>query len=351
MGASSRDAVRMSSSYTPSATRYEVRDDWFRRCGRSGLMLPAVSLGMWHNFAEPPEGRAEADWHDNARAMCFTAFDHGVTHFDLANNYGPPPGGAEIRVGRVLREMPREELVISTKAGYLMWPGPYGEWGSRKYLLSSLDASLKRLGLDYVDLFYHHRPDPAGGTPLEETLGALDQAVRSGKAIYAGISSYPAPLTVDAVRTCEARGFARPIIHQPSYSMLNRWIERDLLAEAGKAGLGVIAFSPLAQGVLTDRYLGGVPEDSRAASKSPFLKPERLDEALLSKVRRLNEVAQKRGQSLTRLALAWVLRDGRVTSALIGASKPEQIADAAKCLDAGPLTAGELEEIETILAE
>ena len=318
-------------SYEPAKTRYEAQGkSWFRKCGQSGLMLPAISLGCWHNFGaagtDSVHHADEASFHENCRRMLFTAFDNGITHFDLANNYGPPPGSAEERVGRILKDdfaAYRDELIISTKAGYRMWPGPYGEWGSRKYLLASLDASLKRLGLDYVDIFYSHRPDP--NTPLDETLGALDQAVRSGKAIYAGISSYSGAMTADTIRICEQRNFARPVIHQPSYSMLNRWVEPDLLPVTQRFGLGIIAFCPLQQGLLTSKYLSGIPEDSRANTPSGFLKPGQITEATLTKVRKLNDMAKQRGQSLAQMALAWVLRSPVVTSALIGASRPEQI--------------------------
>lgn len=320
-------------SYQASEGRYNKSDKgWFRRCGNSGLMLPAISLGCWHNF-----GRAGSDsrhngdetvFHENCRQMLFTAFDHGITHFDLANNYGPPPGAAEDRVGRILAadfRAYRDELILSTKAGWDMWPGPYGNWGSRKYLLASLDASLKRLQVDYVDIFYSHRPDP--GTPLEETLGALDSAVRSGKALYTGISSYPGTSTAEVVKVCERNGFIKPIIHQPSYSMLNRGIEADLLPVTDLQGLGVIAFCPLQQGLLTSKYLGGIPEDSRASVSTSALSPSAIDSITLAKVQALNEIAMSRGQTLAQMALAWVLRTNSITSALIGASRPEQVAE------------------------
>src|SRR5438067_3499919 len=253
----------------------ELPQGWFRRCGRHGLKLPAISLGCWHNFGAPATGSAggsdEATFHENCRRMLLEAFERGVTHFDLANNYGPPPGSAEERVGRILKEMPRDELIISTKAGYRMWAGPYGDGGSRKYLLASLDQSLRRLGLEYVDIFYSHRPDP--DTPLEETLGALDHAVRSGKALYAGISNYSGAQTADSVRLCERDRRVKPILHQPSYSMLNRGPERDVFPVAHRMGLGIICFSPLRQGLLSDRYLAGIPADSRAASEHGFLRP------------------------------------------------------------------------------
>jgi L-glyceraldehyde 3-phosphate reductase len=345
----------MAMNYQPNPTRYDsVSKGWFRRCGRSGLMLPAISLGCWHNFGgagtDAGHHADESAFHENCRQMLFAAFDAGITHFDLANNYGPPPGAAEERIGRILREdlaAHRDELIISTKAGWGMWPGPYGDWGSRKYLLASLDTSLKRLGLDYVDIFYHHRPDP--GTPLEETMGALDQAVRSGKALYTGVSSYRGALTADAVRVCEAGRLARPIIHQPSYSLLNRWIEGDLLPVTERFGLGVIAFCPLAQGLLTNRYLGGIPADSRASTTTGFLKPAAITEDKLSKVRRLNDIAKRRGQSLAQMSLAWVLRLPGVTSALIGASRPEQIRENVAAATAAPFAEDELAAIEAVL--
>jgi len=297
----------------------------YRRCGRSGLLLPAISLGLWHNFAEDVP-------FERVRAMCRAAFDLGITHFDLANNYGPPPGAAELNFGRILTTDlagHRDELIISTKAGYRMWPGPYGEWGSRKYLLASLDQSLKRMGLDYVDIFYSHRVDP--NTPLEETMGALDSAVRLGKALYVGLSSYNSARTREAAAILKRLG-TPCLIHQPSYSMLNRWIEADGLLHTLEAeGIGCIAFSPLAQGMLTTKYLDGVPEESRAAA-GKSLRPEFLKPETIERIRALNEIAQARGQSLAQMALAWVLRDRRVTSALIGASRPEQIADSAAAL-------------------
>ena len=302
-------------TYVPDERRYDAMP--YRRCGRSGLQLPAISLGLWNNFGDDKPLETQ-------RAILRRAFDAGVTHFDLANNYGPPPGSAEINFGRILREdlAPwRDELIISTKAGYDMWPGPYGEWGSRKYLLASLDQSLGRMGVDYVDIFYSHRLDP--DTPLEETLGALDTAVRQGKALYAGISSYSGGRTSEAARILRELG-TPVLIHQPSYSLLNRWIEEDLLDVLGEEGIGCIAFSPLAQGMLTDRYLDGVPEDSRAA-KGVFLSEDMLTPERLDHVRALNEIAAGRGQSLAQMAVAWVLRDPRVTSALVGASSVEQL--------------------------
>lgn len=347
----------MPSTYQPNEARYQsTSENWFRRCGRSGLLLPAISLGCWHNFGGAGTDAAKHDdetaMHENCRQMLFTAFDHGITHFDLANNYGPPPGSAEERVGRILKEdfaAYRDELIISSKAGYRMWPGPYGEMGSRKYLIASCDASLKRLQLDYVDIFYSHRPDH--DTPLEETLGALDQIVRSGKAIYAGISSYRGDMTADVIRICESNGFIKPIIHQPSYSMFNRWIEPDLLPHTRRHGLGVIAFCPLAQGLLTDKYLKGIPDDSRASQKAGFLKKEAIKPETVEKIAALNDIAQQRGQSLAQMALAWILRDEAVTTALIGASRPSQIEENAKLLEAGPFTDEQLEAIEAILKD
>lgn len=357
----------MTQPYRPADNRYRAQTDdqtsggWFRRCGRSGLMLPAISLGCWHNFGDAgtdPRKLAESEFHENAQAMLFTAFDHGVTHFDLANNYGPAPGSAELRVGRILREDfrgHRDELIISTKAGYRMWGGPYGEWGSRKSLLASLDQSLDRLGLDYVDIFYSHRPDPdpgsgTGGTPLEETLGALDTAVRSGKALYAGISSYSGERTLDVVRICERDGLVKPIIHQPNYSMLNRGIETDLLPVTGELGLGVIAFCPLAQGLLTPKYLDGVPSDSRAKQESGFLQEDHVTPELVAKLQKLNAVAEGRGQSLAQLALSWTLRDARVTTALIGASRPSQIEENIKAAQKLGFADDELVAIEDVVA-
>ena len=326
--------------FIAAADRYDRMQ--YRRCGRSGLKLPAVSLGLWHNFGgEVPLERS--------RAIVRRAFDLGITHFDLANNYGPPYGSAEETFGKLLRDdlRPyRDELVISTKAGYDMWPGPYGEWGSRKYLLASLDQSLRRLGLEYVDVFYSHRFDPE--TPLEETMGALDAAVRQGKALYAGISSYSPQDTRDAHELL--RDLGTPLlIHQPSYSLLNRWIEDGLLDALGELGVGCIGFSPLAQGVLTDRYLDGIPEGSRA-SRRAFLTPEDLDEAKLAKVRALRELAHARGQSTAQLALAWTLRDPRMTSTLVGASSVEQLEANVATLERLELAAGELDEIERIFA-
>jgi len=315
----------------------------YRRCGDSGLLLPAVSLGLWHNFGG-------VDTYEDARSMVLRAFELGITHFDLANNYGPPPGSAEVTLGRVLTEdlaQYRDEMIISTKAGYRMWPGPYGEWGSRKYLLASLDQSLRRMQLEYVDIFYSHRPDPS--TPLSETMGALDQAVRQGKALYAGISSYSPDQTREAVRIL--RDLGTPcLIHQPSYNMLNRWVEDGLLDVLEEEGVGCIVFSPLAQGLLTDRYLEGIPEDSRAAKAHGFLRSSQVTEANLSKVRALNLLAQERGQSLAQMALAWNLRHTGVTSVLVGASRVSQIEDNVAALYNLAFTADELMRIEAILS-
>jgi L-glyceraldehyde 3-phosphate reductase len=310
----------------------------YRRCGRSGLLLPAISLGLWHNFGDDRP-------FDDQRAIVRRAFDRGITHFDLANNYGPPYGSAETNFGRILRTDlagHRDELIISTKAGYDMWPGPYGEWGSRKYLLASLDQSLQRLGLDYVDIFYSHRFDP--DTPLEETLGALDTAVRQGKALYAGISSYSGERTTEAVEILRELGTPL-LIHQPSYSLLNRWIEEDLLDVLGRDGVGCIAFSPLAQGMLTDKYLDGIPEDSRAA-QNVYLTRDMVTEDRIEHVRRLDELARGRGQSLAQMAIAWTLRDPRVTSSLIGASSVAQLDDSLGALDGLAFSDDELAEID-----
>jgi L-glyceraldehyde 3-phosphate reductase len=323
-------------TYVPAPDRYDAMR--YRRCGRSGLKLPEISLGLWHNFGgdRPLE---------TSRAIVRRAFDLGITHFDLANNYGPPYGSAEETFGTILEKdlRPyRDELVISTKAGYDMWPGPYGDWGSRKYLLSSLDQSLQRMGLDYVDIFYSHRFDPE--TPLEETMGALDTAVRQGKALYVGVSSYSAARTAEAARILRELGTPL-VIHQPSYSLLNRWIEPDLLDVLGEEGIGCITFSPLAQGMLTDKYLDGVPEGSRA-SRDSSLSPDLLTEQNLAHVRALNERAQERGQSLAQMALAWTLRDPRVTSTLIGASSVQQLEQNVSALDKPVFTDDELAAID-----
>ncbi|HUJ44546.1 MAG TPA: aldo/keto reductase [Opitutaceae bacterium] len=328
--------------HQPAATRYD-NPALYRPCGRSGLRLPLLSLGLWHNFG------AGAD-PANSRALILRAFDLGITHFDLANNYGPPPGSAEATLGRVLREdlsAYRDELIVSTKAGYDMWPGPYGEWGSRKYLLASLDQSLRRLGLDYVDIFYSHRPDP--DTPLEETMGALAHAVRAGKALYAGLSNYNPNQTVRAAKLLRELG-APCLIHQPRYSMLEREPEDGLFAVLVREGIGGIVFSPLGKGVLTNRYFAGIPADARAARDPRFLKPEQITPALLVKTRRLDELARIRGQSLAQMALAWVLRQPAVTSALIGASKTSQIEDNLGALRNLSFSTEELTRIDQILS-
>lgn len=328
-------------TYQPAETRYNAMR--YNRCGRSGLKLPAISLGLWHNFGGVTP-------FENARAMVRRAFDLGITHFDLANNYGPPPGSAEANFGRIMAldlASHRDELIISSKAGYYMWPGPYGEWGSRKYLIASLDQSLKRMGLDYVDIFYSHRFDPE--TPLEETMAALDYAVRSGRALYAGISNYPAEATRRAAQILRQLG-TPCLIHQPRYSMLDRWIEPELLGALADEGLGCIVFSPLAQGLLTDRYLHGIPADSRAGASAVFLRPEHVTDAVVAKVSQLNELAQNRGQTMAQLALAWVLRHKGMTSALIGASRVQQIDDAVGALANLQFSAEELATIDSILA-
>lgn len=325
-------------TYVAHENRYDSMK--YNRCGKWGLKLPAVSLGLWHNFGG-------IDNFENSRAMLHRAFDLGITHFDLANNYGPPPGSAEENFGKILKQdfsAYRDELIISTKAGYLMWPGPYGEWGSRKYVLSSLDQSLKRMGLDYVDIFYSHRPDP--DTPLEETMMALDQAVRSGKALYAAISNYPADMTREAAHILKELG-TPCLIHQPKYSMFVRWVEDELLDVLEEEGIGCIPFSPLAQGLLTDRYLKGIPEGSRA-TREVFLKKEHVDSAH-EKIVALNEIARERGQSLAQMALAWVLRDNRITSVLIGASSVQQIDDNVETLRNLTFSVEELQKIEAIL--
>ena len=312
----------------------------YNRCGASGIKLPAVSLGFWHNFGDTAR-------YDNMKEMCFTAFDNGITHFDLANNYGPEPGSAEKNLGKILREELggyRDELIISTKAGYTMWDGPYGDWGSRKYLLASLDASLKRMGLQYVDIFYHHRPDPE--TPLEETMGALAQAVKSGKALYAGLSNYDGERLERACKILDEL-HCPFIINQNRYSIFDRTIEHNGLKQtAQELKKGIIAFSPLAQGMLTDRYLGGIPEDSRIKTDGRFLKAGAITEERLAQIRGLNEIAKNRGQTLAEMALAWVLRDGVVTSVLIGASKPSQILDNIKATQNTAFTKDELDEID-----
>lgn len=326
--------------YQAEPARYQNME--YRRCGRSGLQLPAVSLGLWHNFGD-------STLYDNARSLVHRAFDLGITHFDLANNYGPPPGSAEENFGRIMHQdlLPyRDELIISSKAGYTMWPGPYGDWGSKKYLVASLNQSLQRMRLDYVDIFYHHRPDP--DTPLEETMGALDLLVRQGKALYVGLSNYPAERARQAFAILQQLG-TPCVIHQPKYSMFERWVEPELLDTLEEHGVGSIAFSPLAGGMLTDRYLQGIPADSRAASGSRSLTPEQITEAKLQKVRLLNSLAEQRGQKLSQMALAWVLRNDRVTSVLIGASKTSQIEDAVGMLANRKFSAEEIAKIEQIL--
>ncbi len=328
-------------SYTAHPDRYQKMI--YRRCGRSGLRLPILSLGLWHNFGG-------VDVEEQGKEILFRAFDAGITHFDLANNYGPPPGSAEEMFGRVLSKdfrAYRDEMIISTKAGYLMWPGPYGEWGSKKYLIASLDQSLKRMGLDYVDIFYSHRPDPE--TPLEETMEALYTAVHQGKALYVGLSNYNVQQTSEAYGILRQMGI-RCLIHQPKYSMFVRWTEEEKLFDLlEQEGMGSIAFSPLAQGLLTNRYLEGIPQDSRAAKSHGFLKQKEISDELLTKIRRLNEVATARGQSLAQLALVWVLRD-RVTSALIGVSKLSQLEDNLSILDNLELSEEEINTIEDILS-
>src|ERR1700722_857312 len=329
-------------AYIPNPTRYKGMP--YRRCGRSGLMLPAVSLGLWHNFGA-------IDNLENARTILKLAFDSGITHFDLANNYGPPAGSAESTFGKIFKDNfknYRDELIISTKAGWGMWEGPYGDWGSKKYLVASLDQSLKRMGLDYVDIFYHHRPDPE--TPIEETMGALDLIVRQGKALYVGISSYSASETEAAIAVLKQLG-TPCLIHQPKYSMFDRWVEGGLLDVLGDEGIGGIAFCPLAQGLLTDRYLKGIPNDSRASKPYSFLKKNDVDEHRLAQVRALSEIAAQRGQSLAQMALAWALRDDRMTSALIGASRVEQIEQNVAALANLSLSAGELAKIDAIVAQ
>lgn len=314
----------------------------YRRCGESGLKLPAISLGLWHNFGD-------TTLLENSRQLVQHAFNLGITHFDLANNYGPPPGSAECNFGRILHEdfhSLRDELIISTKAGYTMWDGPYGDWGSRKYLIASLDQSLRRMGLEYVDIFYHHRPDPE--TPLKETMRALDHIVRQGKALYVGLSNYPAAQAREAIDILNDLG-TPCLIHQPKYSMFERWVEEGLLDVLQEKGVGSIAFSPLAGGQLTDRYLQGIPADSRAASGSRFLNPEQLTTQKLDIVRALNALAQRRGQKLSQMALAWVLRDDKVTSVLIGASKISQLDDAVGMLQNRHFTADERAEIDAVL--
>ncbi len=332
-------------TYLANPARYDATGDHameYRRCGNSGLKLPAISLGLWHNFGG-------VDVFENYRQILRTAFDRGITHFDLANNYGPPPGSAEENFGVIFKKdfLPyRDELVISSKAGYLMWAGPYGEWGSRKYLISSCDQSLKRMGLDYVDIFYSHRPDP--NTPLEETMGALDSLVRQGKALYVGISNYSATESAKALEILKRLG-TPCLIHQPKYSMLERWSEKKLLDLLGIEGVGCIPFSPLAQGLLTNKYLKGIPSDSRAAIPNGFLPPSQITPELIQKLEKLNVIALERGQTLAQMALAWLLKDQRVTSVLIGASKVSQLLDSLECLKNKNFSEEELGRIEGIL--
>ncbi len=327
--------------YTPASSRYD--NMMYNRCGKSGLKLPAISLGLWHNFGS-------VDVFENGRSIIRRAFDRGVTHFDLANNYGPKPGSAEENFGRILKKdfggYLRDELIISTKAGYLMWPGPYGEWGSRKYLLSSLDQSLKRMQLDYVDIFYSHRPDP--DTPLEETMMALDTAVRSGKALYAGISNYQADEARRAIEILQQLG-TPCLIHQPKYSMFERWVEDGLLDILEQKGVGCIPFSPLAQGLLTDRYLKGIPADSRAAKAHGFLKPAEITTERLEQIKSLNDIAGQRNQSLAQMAIAWLLKDKRVTTVLIGASSVTQLDNNLDALQKTDFNPDELKQIEVVL--
>lgn len=328
-------------SYLANADRYTKIP--YRRCGRSGLKLPALSLGLWHNFGD-------VDKIDNSRNMLQLAFNSGITHFDLANNYGPPPGSAEENFGKIFKSdflQYRDELIISTKAGYNMWEGPYGEWGSKKYLVSSLDQSLKRMGLEYVDIFYHHRPDP--DTPLEETMGALDLIVRQGKALYVGISNYKPAEAVRAFEILESLG-THCLIHQPKYSMFERWVEGGLLDLLEEKGVGCIPFSPLAQGLLTDKYLKGIPVDSRAGRPEGFLQKEEVSASRISQITKLNTLALGREQTLAQMALSWLLKDPRVTSVLVGASRPEQLSDSLKCLNKLTFTKDELTTINDILA-
>nr|WP_318718225.1 L-glyceraldehyde 3-phosphate reductase [uncultured Treponema sp.] len=327
-------------SYTASNKRYDTMK--YNRCGKSGLMIPAVSLGLWHNFGTN-------DDFENMRQMCFTAFDAGITHFDLANNYGPLPGSAEENFGKILKDdlgIYRDQLIISTKAGYGMWPGPYGDWGSRKYLIASLDQSLKRMDLEYVDIFYHHRMDP--NTPLEETMGALDQIVKSGKALYVGISNYDGKTMKKAAKILS--DLKTPfIINQNKYNIFDRTIENNGLKKSAPAeGKGIITFSPLAQGLLTNRYLNGIPEDSRIGKNTPFLRKEALTESIISKINGLNKIAESRGQTLAQMALSWILKDDAITSVLIGASKPSQITDCIKCIEKTTFTADELKKIDEL---
>lgn len=331
---------RSKMSYSPSPARYQSMQ--YRRCGKSGLQLPVVSLGLWHNFGH-------VDRLENCRKILQLAFDAGITHIDLANNYGPPPGSAEENFGRILKQDfhgYRDQLIISTKAGYYMWEGPYGDWGSKKYLVASLDQSLKRMGLGYVDIFYHHRPDP--DTPLEETMCALDLIVRQGKALYVGISNYKPEQAAKAIGILKSLG-TPCIIHQPKYSMFERWVEGGLLDLLEKEGVGCIPFSPLAQGLLTDKYLKGIPADSRAASPTGFLKENQVTPEIIEKIRKLNEMAIRRDQTLAQMALAWILKDKRITSVLIGVSKPEQLTDSLQSFSNTQFSEEELKLIDQIL--
>ncbi len=328
-------------SYTPNSSRYSQMQ--YRRCGNSGIKLSAISLGLWHNFGH-------VDQLENSANILKLAFDSGITHFDLANNYGPPPGSAEENFGKLLKRdfnSYRDEMIISTKAGYTMWDGPYGDWGSKKYLVSSLDQSLKRMNLDYVDIFYHHRPDPE--TPLEETMTALDLIVRQGKALYVGISNYKPEEAAKAIAILKELG-TPCLMHQPKYSMYERWVEDGLLDLLGSEGVGCIPFSPLAQGMLTDKYLKGIPEDSRAAKSHGFLQKDQITESRIQQLLALNELASLRGQKLAHMALSWILKDDRITSVLVGASKPEQLADSLKCLENVHFTEAELNQINHILS-
>ena len=329
------------SDYKPDPLRYDGRMP-YRRCGRNGIKLPAITLGFWHHFGGDRVT-------ENQREMVFTAFDHGINHFDLANNYGPPYGCAEVNAGQILAELPRHEILVSTKAGYDMWPGPYGEWGSRKYLLNSLDQSLERLGMPYVDLFYSHRFDPE--TPLEETLGALNSAVEQGKALYVGISSYNTSQTREAVDICKKNNWAPIVIHQPNYSMFNRWIEKGLQEEAKQLGIGMIAFCPLYQGLLTDKYLNGIPKGSRADITEGLLREDELSEPVRKVITTLNAIALDRGQSLAQMALAWVLRDDVVTSALIGASSSSQIIENCQAVRNMSFSSEEISDIDNALEQ
>jgi L-glyceraldehyde 3-phosphate reductase len=341
--------------YTPDSERYEVAEDWFRPMGATGLKISALSLGTWHNFGgagTDSKRLDEPDLHENCRRILFTAFDLGINHFDLANAYGPPPGTAEERVGRILRDdfgAHREEIVIATKAGVAIHPGPNAKTKNRKNLLPRLDESLRRLGTDYVDIWYVHGPDE--GTPLEETLGALDQAVRSGKALYTGVSSYQGDMTSETMRICERNGLVKPRVHQPIYNMRNRWIEDDLLPVTAREGMGVISFMALGGGRLTEKYLNGIPNDSRAASESTHLSKDVFTPSLLSVLRKLDDHAKQRGQSLAQMAIAWVLQDPRVTSTIIGASRPEQVTENVKAFENTSFSEEELNLVDAILAE